>query len=217
MNTDRGSKAWKAGKERKIKRVRPILDRVQRIQFLELYAQMSSNTTFERKLGLSSADVAFYKRELDVESPDEARRLANKLKIKGEDEREAKLLERTQQVREAEEIAQARLEALEAKKRATEQAKPRKKIDINKVRQEDADRQKRFAAQHSAVSKPEKEWRLSMEQGAGSESEQIDRFRRAIIYHGLGFTVKTYGATTEQIKYEAARLGLKINWDIVRK
>lgn len=217
MNNDRASRAWQANKNKGTTRVRPSLDRVQRIEFLELVAQMSSIATFERKLGLTSADVAFYKRELDVESPDEARRKARKLQLQSDDEREARIVEQTRQVREAERIAQARLEVLEAQKAARELEKPARKTDINSVRHEDAERQRRLDEQLSAVKKPAKEWHLPMEAGSGSKEEQMDRFRRDIVYHGLGFTAKKHNVTPAQIRYEASRLKLSINWDIVRK
>jgi hypothetical protein len=216
MNNDRGARAWRASKERKVKRVRPTLDRTQRIEFLELVAQMASRSTFERKFNLTSADIEFYKREFDVESPDEARRLARRLRQENEDLHDIKILEETQKVREAEEVAQARLEALEAK-RAADAIKPKKKIDINKIRQEDAERQRRFTEQQGKIEKPTKEWRLPFEEGRGTEEEQIDAFRRDIIYHGLAFTGKKFNVTSQQIKYEATRLGLNINWDIVRR
>jgi len=217
MNNDRASRAWQANKSKGTTRVRPSLDRVQRIQFLEMVAQMSSVSMFERKLGLTSADVASYRREFDVESPDEARRLARKLQLQSDDEREARIVEQTQIVREAEQIAQARLEALEAQKAARELEKPERNVDVNRVRQEDADRQRRFEEQQSSVKVPEKDWHLSIEAGSGSREEQVDRFRRSIVYHGLSFTAKKHNVTQGQIKHEASRLGLNINWDIVRR
>lgn len=217
MNNDRASREWKAAKNKKTTRVRPALNRVQRIEFLELLAQMSSRSVFERKLGLLGSDIEFYKRELDIESPDEARRKANQMKRTGEDERETQVLERTQQVREAEQVAQARLEALETRRAVEATEKPRKSVDANKIRQEDAERQRRFAKSQSGVDAPAKEWRLRIEDGDGPEREQIDRLRRSIVYHGLAFTAKKYGATVQQIKFEATRLELKINWDIVRR
>jgi hypothetical protein len=47
--------------------------------------------------------------------------------------------------------------------------------------------------------------------------EQVDRFRRAITNHGYTFVRNTYGATPQQVRHEAGRLGLKINWDLVRR
>jgi len=217
MNDDRASRAWQASKNKGTTRVRPALDRVQRIEFLELLAQMTSRSVFERKLGLSGADIEFYKRELDVESPDEARRMARQLKLRSDDEKEANILEQAAKAREAQEVAQARLDEMEARRAAEAAEKPRTKVDIDAVRKEDAARQRRHVESQAGVEKPQKEWRLRIEEGDGTESDQIDRFRRSIVYHGLSFTAKKCGATTQQIRYEAARLGLKINWDIVRR
>jgi hypothetical protein len=215
--SDREKRAWLANKNRGTTRVRPVLDRVQRIEFLELVAQMSGRSVFERKLSLNSADIEFYKQELDIESPDEARRLASKLKRQGDDERDAKLLEQTQQIRNAEEVAQARLEALETKRAAEDNARPRRETDINKVRQEDAERQRRFADQQESQEITAKAWNLPMEHDLGSKEEQADRFRREIMYRGLSFVNSKYGTTSNQVKIEAKRLGLSINWDIVRR
>jgi hypothetical protein len=216
MNDDRASKAWKAGKERQSKRVRPALSHAQKIEFLELVAQMASRSTFERRLGLNASDITFYKKELDVESQDEARRLARALRSEHDEQKEAQVLEQLAHARQAEEVAQARLNELEARKQRAEAEKPRRKVDVNKVKQEDAERQRRFAAQQADLEEPKTEWRLPIEAGQGSEQEQIDRFRREIIYHGLSFVRKKHRATNVQIKWEATRLGLKINWDIVR-
>ena len=216
--SDREQRAWQANKNRQQTRVRPTLDRLQRIEFLELVAQMSSRSVFERKLSLSAADIEFYKKDMNIESPEEARRLAKQFQRQGDDEREARLLEQAQQIRQAEEVAQARLEALEAKRAAEDLTKKRPKPDGNKVRQEDAERQRRFEEQQENVElAAAKEWYLPLEANSGTRADQIDRFRREIIYRGLSFVNKKYNTTTNQIKIEAQRLGLSINWDIVRR
>ena len=201
--TDREKCAWQASKKRG-GRERPELNRLQRIQFLKLVAQLATRSVFERKLGLSPADVEFYKTRMDIESGDEARRLARRLEMETDDATEARVLEQTQKAREAEEVAQQRLETLELQRQAdvTDRAKNRK-VDANAVRQEDAERQRRFAEQQAGVDKPKKEWKLPMEVGSGSREEQIDRFRRDCIYHGLAFVQKKYVATAQQIKWEA--------------
>ena len=215
--SEREKRGWAAGKERSTRRERPKLDRIQRIDFLKLVASMAPAVTFERTLGLEPRDIEFYKKELDIESQDEARRLARRLQSEAHEVVEARIIAETKKAREAEVTANERLEAIEAKK-AADAAKPGRKVDVNKVKQEDAERQRRFAAQQSHLEEPTKKWRLPMEEGAGSETEQVDRFRRSLIYSGVRAVQRTYGRhlTLAQIKWEAARLGLKINWDIVR-
>jgi len=213
--TEREKRAWAKSKERKSSRERPKLDRLQRIEFLKLVSQMASASTMERKLKLEPRDVAFYKRELDIESPDEARRMARNLQAESNEVYEARVLAQTKKAREAEQIANQRLDELDAK-RAADKGGSSRRVDVTKIRQEDAERQRRFAAQQAELDEPKTKWELPMEEGAGSEAEQIDRFRRLIIYHGLDAVRRQHGASAVQVKWEAARLGLRINWDIVR-
>jgi len=214
--TDRERRAWQANKKRKPAHERPELSLAQRIEFLELLAQMSSRAVFERKLGLTATDIESYKKELDVESQDEARRAARVLKNRTDDQHEAYILEQTKKAREAEAVANDRLESMMSQK-AKDMLTKERTVDVNSAKADDAERQRRFAAQQAELEKPEKEWRLPIESNSGSQEEQIDRFRREIVYHGFRFVQKKYrGVTPAQIKWEAARLGLVINWDIVR-
>lgn len=194
---------------------RPKLTAKQKIEFLELIARMSGDSVFERKFNLSANDVNWYKKDLDVETPDEARRLAKKLSVKLQNERNTYAVEQTKKAREAARVANERLRALEAGKAKALDGKE-SKVDKNKIKREDAERQKRFAESQTLV-KPELEWRLPIEVNGGSEQEQIDRFRREIIYHGIRFLQSKYtGVTKAQIMWEAHRLNLNINWDLVR-
>lgn len=211
--TDREKRAWQAGKKR-ARRERPNLTIPQRIEFLELLARMASNSEFERRLGLSAGDIQHYKKSLDVETADEARTLARKMKQENTEKREASIIEQTKQVREAEAVAQQRLEEIESKRNAE---RPVSKVDATAIKREDADRQRRFAAQQAETEVPAKEWRLPVEGNKAQRQELVDRFRRELVYHGFSFVRKKYGASNAQIKFEAQRLGLKINWDIVRR
>lgn len=211
--TDREKRAWTTSKKR-TRREKPNLTFAQRIEFLELVARMASSTEFERKLGLTGQDIEHYKKVLNVESQDEARALSRKMKKENEEKREASIIEQTKCVREAEIVAQQRLEELEAKRNKT---RPLKEVDVNAIKMEDKERQRRFEAQQNAIEVPEKVWELPLEGTAAQRAEQVDRFRRELIYHGFSFVRKKYNATNAQIKYEATRLGLKLNWDIVRR
>lgn len=217
MNDDRASRAWRASKNRKSTRKRPVLSTEEKIEFLGLVGQLASRTMFERKLSLTPGDVEFYKRELDVETPEEARRLARRLQQGDGTSREERAMNEPKKAREAEAVAQARLDELEAKKRAQEAEQPRRRVDLDEIRKQDAARQRILEQQENTLKAPKQEWQLPIEVGGGSKAEQIDRFRRDIIYHGMHFVQKKHNATPAQIKYEAARLGLKIDWDIVRR
>lgn len=216
---ERDAKIWQDQKKRP-KTERKKLTITERIKFVELVSQLATQGSFERHLGLSSNDVEHYKKEFDIESQDEARLLLRKLRKQDADKNEARVIEQISKVREAEAVAQERLRELEARKQATVEPKP--KPDITAVRKEDAERQRRFAASEkdrekdAAFRKALKDggrvWHLPIE-----SNESVDRFRREIVNRGFAFLFKKYGATASQVKAEAERLGLKVNWDIVRR
>lgn len=223
--TERDTRKWQSQKKR-TKRERPQLTIQQRITFLELLSQMASSTVFERKLGLSSNDIQYYKKILNIESQEEARLLLRKIKREDADKREVNILEQTAKAREAEEIANKRLQELQDKK-ATKTIEPKSRPNITEVRKDDAVRQRRHEELQNMPPSPAKnvspskrhkiiksrnEWRLPID-----DHDSIDRFKRDIKNHGFSFIEKKYGATSSQVKAEAKRLGLQINWDIVRR
>jgi hypothetical protein len=106
------------------------------------------------------------------------------------------------------------LEELEAKRNAE---RPVKQVDVVAIKREDKERQRRHAEQQTKLEIPAKEWRLPQEGNEAQRAELVQRFRRELVYHGFSFVRKKYGASNAQIKFEAQRLGLKINWDIVRR
>jgi hypothetical protein len=178
----------------------------ERIKFLELFARMAPDAEYERTLELQPRDISRYCEMLDVVSPNEARRLAKRLKTEHEESREARIVAAQNQLRQAEAIAQQRLAELE-----------RKRVDINAVREQDAERQRRWAQEQEQATVPAESWELSLEGTEAQRQETIDRFRREIVYRGMNFVRNKYDASPSQIKNEAARLGLKINWEIVRR
>lgn len=186
----------------------------ERIKFLELFARMAPDAEYERTLELQPRDISRYCEMLDVVSPNEARRLAKRLKTEHEESREARIVAAQNQLRQAEAVAQQRLAELERKRQAT---KPVKKADTNAVREEDAKRQRRWAQEQEQATVPAEPWELSLEGTEAQRQETIDRFRREIVYRGMNFVRNKYDASPSQIKNEAARLGLKINWEIVRR
>lgn len=193
---------------------RPTLTIAQRIKFLDLIMEMAGNAKFERVLGLEPNDITYYKKLLDIETPDEARSLSRKLTKENHEHQEARIMEQTKRAREAEEVANQRLEQIEAERR---EEKPTKEYDVAAIKQEDADRQRRFESSQAVLPVPEKDWHLQLEGSQSQRLEKIEHFRRDIVNHGLSFCFKTYGATASQVKFEAERLGLKIRWDSVRR
>lgn len=211
--TEREKRAWQAGKKRKT-RERPKLNIVQKIEFLKMFARMAPHAEYERRLSLEPNDVEYYRNLLDVESASEARRMAKQLDRNNQERHEATVIEQTKQVRDAEAIAQKRLEEIEAKRNAI---KPVRTVNQNAIKNEDAERQRRWASQQNEVQTPVKTWNLPVDGTEARRVEQVERFRREIMYRGMNFVRNKYNVTNAQIKHEASRLGLVINWDIVRR
>jgi hypothetical protein len=218
--TEREKRAWKEGAKPR-KRDRPNLTMPQRIEFLKLVAQLASNSTFERKFGLDPADVEYYKKQFDVESQDDARRLYKRLEIDMIEGNEERIISETGKARDAEAVANLRLKELELRKTIEKREKAVGTPDGNKVRAEDAERQQRFQQEQEAqtaeaLSKSEP-WFLPLE---GTESDRrgiTERFRRDIEHCGMQFCINKYQASPIQLKAEATRLGLRINWDRVKR
>lgn len=203
------------------KRERPKLSMKQRIEFLKLVAQLSSNSTFERKLDLDASDVEFYKKQLNIESQDDARRLYKRLEIEQFEGSEEKINSETSKARDAEEVANKRLKELEAKRVAEKREKAVGIPNVNAIRQEDADRQLRFdeeqRAQEAEVLARVEEWHLPLDVPETDKKGIVDRFRRDIENNGFTFCLNKYQASPAQLKAEAVRLKLRINWDNVKR
>lgn len=220
--TERERLAWQAGKGRK-KAARQELNNKQKQRFLQLIAELASPVYFERELGLSQSDIDFFKNELSVETQDDARRALRRLVSDTEETLQARIRDNTQKQREAETVAQQRLDEFESKKKKTsadKRAKNRAGIDSNAVRKEDAERQERFEkTQEEAVAAKAamSDWQLELDGRQSFDQERISLFRHDIIQHGLNFCMQKYGASARELKAEATRLGLKIDWDLIRR
>lgn len=196
---------------------RPVLTIPQRIEFLKLVAQMASPSAFERKLNLSKQDIEYYKKQLNVENSDEASRLYRKLERNPNYNSEETILNENKKAREAEAVANQRLQALEAKQHNSQIVQ----VDKDKIRAEDIARQKNLEAIEeaevmSALSQHDS-WTLPLKGSEAQRNETIERFRRDIEHQGINFCTSKYGVSKLQIKTEAHRLNLKINWDRVKR
>jgi len=218
--SDREKRGWKEGAKR-TKRERPKLSVKQKIEFLKLIAQLTNNSTFERRLGLSPADVEFYKKQFDVENQNDARRLYKRLEIDHVEGREEMIIEQTNHAREAEQVANRRLLELEQKKIQERNNRKVETPSTNAVRKDDAERQKRFEQEQNERQAEALEasgtWQLPLEGSPYEQKGIVDRFRKDIEYCGLTFCMNKYHVGTLQIKAEAARLKLRINWDRIKR
>lgn len=218
--TDREKRLWQEGAKKR-KRERPSLTMPQRIEFLKMVAQLASPSSFERKLNLNQNDIEFYKKEFDVETQDDARRLYKRLEIDQVEGREEMIISENKKARSAEATANLRLKELELRRTIEKREKADKTPDANQLHVEDAERQQRFEQEQreqeeEALAKCEP-WSLPLE---GSESDKrgiIERFRKDIEYCGMQFCLNKYHVSSVQIKAEAARLKLRINWDRVKR
>ena len=220
--SEREKQAWQSGKQ--IKRTaRPELNTKQKERFLKLIAELASPILFERELGLSQGDIAFYKNEFSIETQDDARRALRRLVTDTDEVVQARVRDNIQQQRSAEAVAQQRLDQIEKKKvqdSATKRAKNRAAINPDATRQEDAERQKKFVESQekaAATAAAMSDWRLELDGRASFDAERISAFKHDIIQHGLNFCIQKYGATARELKAEATRLNIKIDWDLVRR
>jgi len=195
----------------------------QKERFLQLIAEVRSPIYFQRELNLSAREVDALKEEYGVENPDEARRALRKLARESEEDVQARMRDNIQQQREAEAVAQRRLEQLEAKKRqevASRRAEKRANIDSTAVRQEDAERQHRLNKQlekADAVKSTINDWRLELDGRQSFDDEIIAGFEADLIHRGVQFCIQKYSASSRELKAEAQRLGLQLDWDTLRR
>ena len=214
--SERERRAWQESKNAQPIHKRPELNKQERIRFLELFSKMSSRATYERELGLNQSDIEYFKQELGVLTENDARIKFRQMKRDNEESTEARLLEETRKMREAEQVANKRLEELELKKRLD---KPEVVIDVKAIQEEDASRQRRFAEQQDVKEneQPVEVWHLELTGSKDSQIIQIEQFKRDIQNRGINFCASKYAATHKQVRYEARRLGLKIDWNQVRR
>lgn len=185
-------------------------------KFLQLVSRVQSPALFKRKLNMSAHDVEFYKRELGIANEDDARKELRRMKHEDELARERNIVQNRLEQREAEQIANERLQQMERDR--AERLANREEIDVKKIREDEAAKQRRFATEQASVEEARKsDWRLPLEGNKTTQAAQIDLFRRDVVHHGMGFCLKKYGCAARDIKAEATRLGLKVNWDLVRR
>jgi hypothetical protein len=195
----------------------------EREKFFKLVAEVRSPIYFLRELNLSPREVDALKQEYCVENPDDARRALRGLAKETEDQLQARMRDNIQKQREAEAVAQKRLNEFESKKKeeaAANRAANRAGLDGDLIRQEDAQRQRRLVEQqeHSdAGSASIMDWRLELDGRQSFDDEIIALFKNDLLNLGINFCIQKYGANSRELKSEADRLGVKLSWDTLRK
>jgi hypothetical protein len=194
---------------------RPELTHEQQMKFLELVSKVSSPVLFRRQLDMNAADVEYYKKQLDLDSHEDARIMLRRLRNDATRREEVIPVDHNS-IREAEDLANQRLRELEAA-RAKKRDENRPVIDQAAIAEEDAERQRRLDAQNEEVETPDRPWELPLSGNSAQRDEQIDRFRKDIQYRGLSFCCTKYDTNSKAIRAEAARLDININWGTVRR
>jgi hypothetical protein len=181
---------------------RPRLNETQERKFYELVARMASSVDFQMELGLDLRDVQYYMRSLQIGNADDAR-LRLRAVEKSKPVRKPRI---TKEIEDKNKRLQEQVtKAMEKKERA-------KKPDLKEVRRKEREAQARLDKKNKqSVS----EWRLpNLSNNEEVNKALINTFENDI-KKGLQFCKKKYNATNKDIKAEAARLNLVINWDMI--
>ncbi len=209
---NRGAENYQANKTRT--RQRPQLSREQMRQFLTFVAEARGTGDFELHLGLDRVDIAWLKDRLGVDSSADAKEF---LKDFEDDDRMRELEAENRRAAAARgrQAQEQRLDARAARKQLEQDARRSKVKDLldpDKLKREDKERQARHAARSEPViEEKEDAWRLN------EDDCNPEQFKTCITHYGMRFTRDRFGITNEDIKREAARLGLRIDWELVRR
>lgn len=211
--TEREARAYRIKKEqRPVQRKELLRDEVK--LFLKLVSDMASSTEFETKLDMRRPDVEHYKRALDIEDPREARSVLASMDLEDTRARDDRIEENRCQARDAEAAANARLKEYDvAELRKRNEYATTQKLDPVVIAEADAERQRLLKAA-SIFDVPVTEWRLPEVDGP-LRTDLIRRFQHELIQQGWNFCRTKYGCTANDLKSEAVRLKLNINWDLV--
>lgn len=213
--TESDREEWQRQKAQKATPVQD-LSREQTMVFLQLVAELRTPVLFERKLGLSRREIEHHKARLGVENQESARRLLSVMQRESQEEYEERVLSNVQAQREAEEAANRRLQELESSRQVTH--KPMTQDEINTIKLDDKARQQRFDKQQAAAEAAEGQsgtWNLPL--NGIRDEDTIALFESDIKSRGFTFCINKYGASQADIRREAIRLGLRIDWDRVRR
>ena len=213
-------KKWRDGKNKTIRETPKELSLAEKRVFVEICSKNSSTISlFQRKLGLDQERVNFYKNKYNIKDAKDARSLLSKMNEEREKEIRRLLNEEAVKAKEARVIAERRLQEMDEAKRIKDENFKKSILDIRKkkvleAKIEDAERRRKFEESERKKNEVQTNWRLPIESETG-ESE-IRTFTNDLRSRGLKFTMKKYGISKKDIKSEASRLKLNINWDLVR-
>ena len=197
--TEKDTKNWQMSKSQIPTEIKKLSKNEINV-FLELVSSLASPVLFERKLGLSRRDVEHYKRVLQVDDQESARKILKKIKIEQEQEQMARIeAARVESIARAEEINKRSNEVVGVPKKSIKQ---KSKAAIKK---EQAKRQKRLDDQNNAL-----------RANSNFRCESPKDFEHDLA-RGMNFCCKKYNVQPSDIYAEIHRLALDINIDNIRR
>lgn len=183
------------------------LTQKEKLLFLQLAAQIQSPAIFKQKLDLEPGEVQAFKNEFGIESPREAELLFKKLSSQIQPEVSTVDLKA---IRAKEAAANKRLEESLNKPMA-----PFIEPDISEIKHHEAAAQQKLSQSVDQLETPSIPWKLELVGNKFQQNSKITDFHKDIVNYGMSFCKKKYGATAQQIRYEAKALGLSIQWDLI--
>jgi hypothetical protein len=208
--TDRDKRLYRANKERRRTSARELTEEETNL-FLTIVAEHRGSGELEVKLGLSRADAEEIKARLGIDLPQDARSLLNRRAEENIERTEAEMQKRRLAAKAEQRERQARQNAMDDQSRVLKVDDGNLQMSSQQAKSEWREREKR--ASREQVKAEESAWRLPR----GEEFEIVDRFKTDILIRGMRFCVDKYGIEAKDIRAEAERLGLGIDWSLIHR
>jgi len=159
--------------------------------FLKLIIECAPLGNFNVYLNMSPRDIDLHKKRLNIRTIDDAKKMLRSLTPAPEP-----LVKKSEP------------------KPVVESSKTKTALKVKKMTRAKNEKQmKKIKQNFEKTKKPiVSEWRLPE-----TDSDSINQFYRRIIGLGLSFCANMYNVQTKDIKAEANRLKLKIDWDLVKR
>ncbi len=189
-----------------------MLDKTQFNKFLQLIAEARNSGDFEIYLGLNRREIELLKRQLNIDSSEDARKMLQNVAEYEKKYQEIQLDEQRKIALTARLAAEKRLKEFELQKQTEKEkriALAKKVLNVSKIKKQDSARQKKFAAsQQPKLQKEQSAWHLS-------DEDTPEQFQQLLVSRGWGFIRDKYGISNQDIKNEVLRLKLKVNFDLI--
>lgn len=169
-----------------------------RIKFVKMVANNKTQNSFQAYLGFSPRDVARHKKELGIETPEQARALLRKWETN-----DTLTIQRHQELNKEYQERQNRLDQIQQQPKIKKKVVKRKKRVNIKIQQERLDKME-------AKNLPVSNWRLP-------EETSQEEFIRLLKHYGWRVTASKFGVSRNDLLAEICRLKLDLNPDMIRR